>query len=65
MACVPFNKFIITGETPQCSSNGKQFLMMEQEHEHTNCVFHSLKYYFTNYMKIYTVFWVIMRGISI
>ena len=27
MGYVPFNKFIITIETPQCSSNGRQFLI--------------------------------------
>ena len=61
MGYVPFNKFIMTVETPQCSSNGSQFFIKEQELKHTNCVFKNLKY-FSNHMKIYTTFSVIIKG---
>ena len=40
---VPFNKFIMTAETPQCSSNGRQFLVKVQTPKHTNSVFENLK----------------------
>ena len=48
---VPFNKFIMTVETPQSSSNGKQFLI--KEIKHTNRAFENL-IYFSNHMRIYT-----------
>ena len=55
MGYVAFNKFIMTVETPQCSINGRQFLLKEQELKHTNSVFENRKY-FSNHMKIYATF---------
>ena len=43
MGYAPFNMFIMTVETPKCSSNGRQFLIKEQELKHTNSVFENLK----------------------
>ena len=43
MGYVPFNKFSMTIETTQYSSNGRQFLIKEQELKHTNSVFENLK----------------------
>ena len=43
MGYVPFNKFIMTVETSQCSSSGRQFFIKEQELKHTNSVFENLK----------------------
>jgi len=40
---VPFNKFIITVEIPQYSTNGRQFLIKEQELKMTNAIFDSQK----------------------
>ena len=31
MGYVPFNRFIMTVETPQCSSSGREFFIKEQE----------------------------------
>ena len=55
MGYVPLNKFIMTVETPHCSSNGRQFFIIEQELKHANRVFENLKY-FPNYMKIHIIF---------
>ena len=43
MGYVSFNKFIKTVIIPQCSRNGRQFFIKEQEFKHTNSVFENLK----------------------
>ena len=43
MGYVLFNKFIKTVETPKCSSNGRQFLIKEQQLKHESSVFENLK----------------------
>ena len=40
---VPFNRFIMTVETPEFSSSGRQFLIKEQELKHTKSVYENLK----------------------
>ena len=60
MGHVPFNRFILTVEIWQCSSNGRQFLIKEQELKYTNSVSENLQYS-SNHMKIYTTFWFIIR----
>ena len=40
---VPFSRFIMTVETPEFSSSGRQFLIKEQELKHTNSVYENLK----------------------
>ena len=43
MGYVPLNRFIMTVETPPYPSNGRQFLLKEQELKHTNRVSENLK----------------------